>query len=89
MFNYTRYNNILKIQIYIYNNNVYHFLVFIKKVREFPGSPMVKNPCFHCQRHGFNFGLGNGDPASSAAQPKNIEILKRKKKESLFIWQIY
>lgn len=84
MFNYTRYNNIFKIQIYIYNNNVYHILVFIKKVRAFLGSPMVKSPCFHCQRHAFNFGLGNWDPTSSAAQPKNIKIFKMKKKRKVY-----
>lgn len=84
MFNYTRYNNIFKIQIYIYNNNVYHILVFIKKVRAFLGSLMVKSPCFHCQRHGFNFGLGNWDPTSSAAQPRNIKILKMKKKRKVY-----
>ena len=25
---------------------------------DFPGGPVVKVPCFHCRRHGFNPWLG-------------------------------
>ena len=27
-------------------------------VRDFPGSPVVKTPCFHCKGLGFDLGLG-------------------------------
>ena len=38
---------------------VFNFLICIRKGRGFPGSPVVKTPCFHYRGHGFYPWSGN------------------------------
>ena len=46
-----------------------------KKTREFPGGPVVRNPCFHCSRHSFSGCLGKTIPHAADAAKKNKEKL--------------
>ena len=32
---------------------------FFRKLREFPGGPVIRDLCFHCKGHGFNSWLGD------------------------------
>ena len=58
-----------------------------RRQRDFPGGPVVKTPCFHCRRHGFDlsFGLipgwGTKIPhAASQGQKKKEERKEAEKK---------
>ena len=37
--------------------------------RDFPSSPVVKTPCFHCRGHGFDPWSGNSDPTHCVMWP--------------------
>ena len=37
---------------------------------DFPGSPAVKTPRFHCSRRGFHPWAGNSDPTCQCSGPK-------------------
>ena len=39
--------------------------VLIRRRRDFPGGPVVKNPCFQCKGYGFDPWPGNYDPTCS------------------------
>ena len=45
---------------------------------DFPGGPVVKAPCFHYGRHGFNPWWGNKDSTCCAVQPKKTSEKKKK-----------
>ena len=48
-------------------------------VRDFPDGSVVKTPCFHCRRHGFNPWSGNQD----ATWHSQNKIKKKKKKKMM------
>ena len=56
---------------------------------EFPGSPVVRTPCFNCQGPRFSPWWGNQDPASWAVWPKKRErereMLSRKHASKYFM----
>ena len=47
--------------------------------RDFPGSPAVKTPHFHCWGHEFNPGWENGDLTCSSTAKNQSILFKRKK----------
>ena len=52
------------------------FLILVSHtnvVGEFPGCPVVRSPCFHCNGPGFNPWSGNKDPASHGIWSKKEE----------------
>ena len=56
-----------------------HFLKKKKNYKEeFPGDPVFRTPCFHCQGPGFNPWLGNKDLIPSVQQKKRKKKLQSK-----------
>ena len=41
---------------------------------EFPGSPVIRTPHFHCRKHRLNPWLGNRDPVSPKVQPERQKV---------------
>ena len=56
--------------------------------REFPGSSVVRTPCFHCQQPGFNTWLENWDLTSHTAGPKQYKT-KKQAVPGLLLWAIH
>ena len=53
---------------------------------EFPGGPLVRTLCFHCQGPRFNPWLGNKDPRSHSVQPKKKKERERGLHEGGHAW---
>ena len=56
----------------------------IKKIpfRDFPGSPVVKNPCLHGRGHGSHPWSENWDPTCHTVQPKQKKQTNNKKNQN-------
>ena len=57
-------------------------------IREFPGSSLVRTPCFHYQQPGYSTWLGNWDPTSHTAGPKQCKT-KKQAVPGLLLWTIH
>ena len=49
-------------------------------LRDFPGSPVVKTPCFHCRERVLDPWSRNQDPACGVAQPKKNQTKTNEQK---------
>ena len=64
------------------------FNIKVNKIWEFPGSPVVRSPCFCCQEHGFRAKNMGSVPDLRTKIPQAMQHIPYPKKKNLSISKI-